>query len=62
MRRWFGRIAFALLVLAAWQFMEGRAARERGGDPTWHYVGAAILFGVGLAGVRERHRPDPPNQ
>ena len=57
MRRWFGRIAFAFLALAVWQFMEGRAARERAGDPTWHYVAAAVLLGVGLAGVRERHRP-----
>ena len=56
MRKWLGRIAFALIILAAWQFMEGRAARERGGDPTWHYVAAAVLFGVGAAGMRERYR------
>jgi hypothetical protein len=58
MRKWLGRIAFALIILAAWQFMEGRAARVRGGDTTWPYGAAAIHAGVGAAGMRERHRPD----
>jgi len=57
MRKWLGRFAFALIILAAWQFMEGRAARDKGGDPTRHYIAAAILAGVGAAGMRERHRP-----
>jgi hypothetical protein len=57
MRKWLARLAFSFIILAAWQFWEGRKARERGRDPTWHYVSAAVLLGAGMAGMRERHRP-----
>jgi len=57
MRKWLARLAFSFIILAAWQFWEGGKARQRGANPTVHYVVAAILLGAGMAGVRERHRP-----
>ena len=63
MRKWLARLAFALLVLAVVLAWEGyRASKgERGpvaqGRATLYFVGATILAGLGLAGVRERHRP-----
>ena len=60
MRKWLGRSAYALIILAAWQFMEGRLAREKGRDPTWHYVAAGVIFGCGAAAMRERYRPEDP--
>jgi hypothetical protein len=63
MRKWLARIAFALLVLAfvlAWEGYRASAG-QRGpaaqGRAVWLYAGAAVLGGLGLAGVRERHRP-----
>jgi hypothetical protein len=62
MRHWLARLGFALLVLAfvfAWEGYRA-AAGERGpeakGKATWYYVGAALTGGLGLAGIRERHR------
>ena len=63
MRIWLARLGFALLVLAFVLAWEGyRASRgQRGaaarGRVAWYYAGAAVLGGLGLAGVRERHRP-----
>ena len=57
MRKWLARLSFSFLVLAAVLFWEGRRARERGETASGYYVGAALLTGAGLAGLRERHRP-----
>ena len=58
MRKWLARLAFSFIILAAWLVWEGRKARERGdANVTWYYVGAAVLAGAGMAGMRERHRP-----
>ena len=57
MRRWLGRLAFSFIILAAVLVWEGRKARDRGEAATWYYVGAAVLAGAGMAGMRERHRP-----
>lgn len=63
MKRWLARLSFALFVLAfvlAWegyrtsQGQRGDAARSRA---TWYYAGAIVLGGLGMVGVRERHRP-----
>ena len=63
MKRWLARLGFALLVLAFVLAWEGyRASQGRRGDvgrsrATWYYAGAIVLGGLGVAGVRERHRP-----
>jgi hypothetical protein len=63
MRRWLARLSFAFLVLAfalAWDGhraaagLRGPAAQAR---VPLYYGGAIVLVGLGLAGVRERHRP-----
>jgi hypothetical protein len=63
MRRWLARLSFAFLVLAfalAWEGhraaagLRGPAAQAR---VPLYYGGAIALVGLGLAGVRERHRP-----
>ena len=58
-RWWFTRLAFSFIVLGAVAAYEGYRARERG-----HATRATLLFGaaaagvgLGLAGVRMRHRP-----
>ena len=57
MRRWLSRLAFSFLILAAVLVWEARKANERGEPTTWYYIGAALLAGAGMAGMRERHRP-----
>ena len=63
MRKWLARVGFALLVLAFVLAWEGYRAStgQRGpaaqGRVTWYYAGAMLLGGLGLAGIRERHRP-----
>ena len=63
MRTWLARLSFALLVVAfvlAWEGYRA-AGGDRGpaarGRATWYFIGAGVLGGLGLAGVRERHRP-----
>ena len=63
MRNVLGRIAFALLVLAFVLAWEGYQASTGERGPVaqtrvaLYYVGAAVLGALGLAGVRQRHRP-----
>lgn len=62
MRKWLARLGFSFLILAAVLAWEGYQAQtgRLGNVPPWRatacYLGAAVLFGVGLRGVRERHR------
>jgi len=62
MRKWLARLSFSLFILAAVFAWEGyRTQRgDRGPGRQWavysFYVGAALCFGLGLRGVRERHR------
>ena len=61
MRRWLARLSFALLVLAfvlAWEAYRAATGRATGGNGrvTLLAAGAVLLFGMGMAGVRERHR------
>ncbi len=62
MRRWLARLAFSFMVLAAALAWEGHRARrgDRGPGQAWKayacFAGAALCFGLGLRGVRERHR------
>jgi hypothetical protein len=58
MRRWLARLTFSFIILAAWLVWEGRKAHERGANATGYYIGAALLAGAAMAGMRERHRPD----
>jgi len=63
MRNALGRIAFALLVLAfvlAWEGYQASTGERGSVTPSrvaLYYVGAAVLGALGLAGVRQRHRP-----
>jgi hypothetical protein len=61
MRGWLARLSFALLVLAfvlAWEAYRAATGRAPGGSGrvVLLAVGAALLFGMGIKGVRERHR------
>jgi hypothetical protein len=62
MRRWLARLSFSFFLIAfvlAWQAYKatGRGAEPAGPRATLCSVGAVFAFGLGLAGVRERHRP-----
>lgn len=60
MRQWLGRLAFPFLVLAFVLAWEGHRASTRTDVPKSragvYYLGAAALLGLGLGGVRARHR------
>jgi hypothetical protein len=56
MRKWLARLTMSFIILAAVLVWEGRKARERGESAWPHYIGAALLAGAGMAGMRERHR------
>jgi hypothetical protein len=63
MRRWLARLGFAFLVLAfvlAWEGYRASTGRAIGAGRArvaLYYTGAAVLFVLGIAGIRERHRP-----
>ena len=62
MRRWMARLSFSFVILALVFAWEGyRTQRgDRGPDQQAKmyafYAAAAVCFGLGLRGVRERHR------
>ncbi len=64
MRRWLARFAFSLLIVAivcAWEGSQiQRGYRGNPAEQQWkiyaYYAAAALSFGVGLRGMRERHR------
>lgn len=58
-RWWFVRFAFSFIVLGAVAAYEGYRARERHDNTraTLLFIAAAAGVGLGLAGVRMRHRP-----
>ena len=62
MRKWLARLSFSLIIVAAVLAYEGRQVMrgERGTRPAWAayalFAGAAVCLGLGLRGVRERHR------
>jgi hypothetical protein len=64
MQNWLARLAFPCLVLAfvlGWEGYRVRTGQVPGagqGRAIAYIAGAAALFGVGLRGVRERHRHD----
>jgi hypothetical protein len=55
-RRWLGRLAFSFLILAAVFLWEGKRAADRGASPKTRYGAALIFAGLGVLGIRERHR------
>jgi len=62
MRRWLARLSFSLFVIAlvlAWEAYKASHRVDEGARSraTLYAVGAAAAFALGLAGVRERHRP-----
>lgn len=57
MRAWLARLSFPFLVFAFVLAWEGY--KTVGNRRALCYVGAAAAFAVGLAGIRERHRPPP---
>ena len=59
MRAWLARLSFPFLILAfvlAWQGWRRAQEGADGWRVTAMYLGAALLVGFALAGVRERHR------
>lgn len=63
MRKWLARLGFSFLILAAvlaWEAYQAQTGRRGPDVPPWRiaafYLVAAVLFGAGLRGVRERHR------
>ena len=62
MRRWLARLAFSFILISAVFAYEGyRFQRgDHGAGHDWRmyafYAAAAVCFGLGLRGVRERHR------
>ena len=55
MRTWLARLSFPFLVLAFVLAWEGY--KVDGTRATLYFAGAAVLFAAGIAGIRERHRP-----
>jgi hypothetical protein len=59
MRDWFSRLGFSFIIIACVLAYTGYQASQQGAQ-RWRvivqYVGAALLLGAGLAGLRERHR------
>lgn len=61
MRRWLMRFSMSFLAVAfiltwqgyQWSKYEGNSTRV-----VMSYIGAALCAAAGLAGVRERHRPE----
>jgi hypothetical protein len=60
MRRWLARLSFSFFILAAvlaWEAYKANGAGA-GARRTLYAVGAVVCLGLGLVGVRERHRPE----
>lgn len=59
MRHWLSRLSFSLIIIACVLAYTGYQAGQEGAQ-RWRvnarYVGAALVLGAGLAGIRERHR------
>jgi len=59
MRRWLSRLSFTFIAVGcvlAWDAYTGSTRGMNGGPMTFYYIGAAICFACGLAGLTERHR------
>jgi hypothetical protein len=62
MRKWLARLSFSLIIIAAvlaWEAWRTRRG-DRGPGREWQVyafaVASVLCFGLGLRGVRERHR------
>lgn len=59
MRSLLPRFAFTLIIIGAWLLYEAFHAQQ-GAQPQWQLVllvvGGALSLGMGLQGVRQRHR------
>jgi hypothetical protein len=62
MQSWLARLSFSFIIIAAVLFYQAYKLSGAGGDTTdpWrlalYYAGAGLSLGLGLAGVRARHR------
>jgi hypothetical protein len=61
MRRWLGRLTFSFFIIAAFLAWEAHQVHRAGAD-AWraalYLLAACLAVVLGLAGQRERHRPD----
>ena len=63
MRRWLARLSFSFIIIGCVLTYEAyktmRAAEDAAAGPRAMLLatGAAVAFALGVAGVRERHRP-----
>lgn len=61
MQKWLARFSFSFIILAAVMIWRGYQLQKQN-DPREQtniamlWVGGGVLFGLGLAGVRARHR------
>ena len=64
-RKWLARLSFSFMLIGAVLVWEGyqslREAREETSDTrvALYFIGAAVTFALGFAGLRERHRRPP---
>ena len=56
LRRWLSRLAMSFIVLAAAFGWQAYRAEVRDGRTIAYAAGAAVCAGLGMAGIRERHR------
>jgi hypothetical protein len=59
MRQWLARLSFSFFIIAAvlaWEAYKATAVGANG-RASLCTVGAVVAVGLGLLGVRERHRP-----
>ena len=63
MRRWLARLSFSFIIIAcvlayeAYKTMHAQESAAAGPRAMLLAAGAAVAFALGVAGVRERHRP-----
>jgi hypothetical protein len=61
MRRWLGRLTFSFFIIAAFLAWEAHKLSRAGAEawrPAIYLIAACLAVVLGLAGLRERHRPD----
>ena len=61
MRKWLARLSVSFLVVAfvlVWQGYKMAQTEGNSNRVVLAYIGAALCAATGLAGMRERHRPE----
>jgi hypothetical protein len=56
--KWLSRLAFSFIIVGGALAWEG-SKQTMTGRQIVCFIGAAVLLALGIAGLRERHRPRP---